>query len=352
MAAGDFSASTLYNVQRRMQDMFNGPRQQPNVNMPFPTLTAALTRQTARFDPIQTSTRQTRGVEVSFLKGAITVNDAASTPVTSCTIGGNEGESDKITMTPSEDLWAEFSVMDVDVNDIYTFEEKVAERYAKAIASLRVAWNNKLLAYFHANIATTPVIRTEDGTLAGNVVTQAKATMNTAEYIATMAAIAEENYMFTPFLISGRIFWIPKYSAQFKSPMCCSLDAIFGGPFDLFFDLHNIDTQVGTDTVLMIDPAAYAIWPHNHFQNDTPELKASDTRVWRQQDPFLQYADGGVLKPVYYDVIAQHKCIINTPDTPDAERWGTNFRIHARWGKTLAPNPNGLKNGIIEFQAT
>lgn len=352
MAAGDFTASTLYNVQRRMSDMFGGQRQNAHLNLPSPTLIAALTKQTARFDPIQTQTRQTRGVEVSFLKRTITVNDAADTPVTSCTIGGAEGESDKITMTPTEDLWTEFSVIDQDVNDIYSFEEKVADGFARSMVNLRLAWNNKLLAWFNSNIATTPTIRTGDGTLNGNVIEVAKATMNTAEYIATMAAIAAENDMYSPFIISGRIFWVPKYAAQFKSAACCSLDAIFDGPFEIFFDIKNIDSIVGTDSVLMIDPAAYAIWPHNHIQSDTPVREAADTLVWRQPDPILQFADGGILKPVYYDVIAQRKCVINQADTPDAERWGTNFRIHMRWGKSLAPNPSGLGTGIIEWQAT
>lgn len=343
-----FSASQLFNVQSKLDEMFSGPRFNAHLNKPVPTLIAALTRQTAKFSPILTETRETRGVEVSFLTSDLTVIDGTVTPVASCDIAGDQAASDKITLLPTEDLYVEFTVMDDQVNDKFTIEDKMAEMMARAMSELRLKWNNKLLAYFNAN-TMTPVVRAGDGTLAGNVIQVAKATLSSAEYIATVQAIAEENYLYNSFVLSGRMFWVEKYKAMFKSAACCGVDALFDGPFDIHFDLRNIDSIVGTDAVLLIDPGTYAIWPHNDLLNDTPEERANDTVSFRMKDPILKFSDGGSMKPVFYDVIVQKKCIISQDETPYRERWGTSTRIHLRWGKALAPDPGGFGTGIIEF---
>lgn len=342
-----FTASQLYNAQDKLDQMFTGARFNAHLNKPVPSLIAALERQTARFNPIMTTTRQTRSVEVSFLKGAMTVVDAGITPVDSCDIGGDQGSSDKITITADEDIYVEFTVMDDQVNDMFSVEEKLAERMAMAMSELRLKWNNKILAWWNSNIML-PVIKSGDGTLSGSVIQVPKATLSSADYIATVQALANENDIYNSFLVSSRMFWIEKYKAMFKSQACCSVDALFDGPFDIVFDMKNLDSIVGTNAVLLIDAGAYAVWPTNDFFNDKPEERTADSMSFRLKDPILQFADGGSMKPVYYDVIAQKKCVISD-ESPAHERWGTSFRIHKRFGKTLAPDPGNLGTGIIEF---
>lgn len=343
-----FTASQLYNAQNKLDEMFMGKRFDAHLNKPCPSLIAALERQTAKFNPILTETRETRGVEVSFITGDITVNDSATTPVESCTVGGEEAATAKIVIQPTEDQWVEFLIMDNEVNNKFTIEDLFADRMARSMSELRVKWNNKILAWWNSNIML-PTLHAGDGTLSGNVVQVAKATLSSADYIATAQAIAEENDVYDAFMISARMFWIEKYKSMFKTSACCSVDALFDGPFDIVFDLKNLDSMVGTDAVLMIDPGSYAIWSHNDFFNDTPEDRANSTTTFRMKDPILSFNNGGKKESVYYDVIVQKKCVISQDEFPVRERWGTAFRIHKRWGKSLAPDPGGFGSGIIEF---
>ncbi len=127
------------------------------------------------------------------------------------------------------------------------------------------------------------------------------------------------------------------------------MDALFDGPFDIHFDLKNIDSIVGTDAVLLIDPGSYAIWPQNDLLHDTPKDEAKDTVTFRMKDPILKFSDGGSMKPIFYDVIAQKKCVIDQSVSPYRERWGVAYRLHLRFGKTIAPDLDDNGTGIIEF---
>lgn len=342
-----FDASQLYKVQQRLDEMFSGARFSAHLNKPVPTLIAALTRQTARFNPVLQG-RELRGVEVSFLTSSSNVKDGTIDPVNSCEIGGDRAASAKITIVPTEDLYDEFTVVDDQVDGLFDMEKEMAEQMARKMSEIRLVWNNKILAFFNAN-TMLPDVHADDGTLVGNVITVAKATLSSADYIAKVQLIAEMNDVYDAFIISGRMFWVEKYKAMFKTAACCSVDALFDGPFDISFDLRNIDSVVGTDAVLLIDPGSYAIFPTNDFDNDTPIERAKDTVSFRLKDPILQYSNGGTMVSVYYDVLVQDKCVIDDTVSPARERWGKSVRLHMRWGKTLAPDPGGFGTGIIEF---
>lgn len=349
MAAGDFTATQLNDVQELMNNMFTGERIDTNLNKPVPTAINALSRQTVSLHPVLVS-GVCRSVEVGFMKDSVTTS--GTPPSSNCEITGTQGESGKITLTPSQFRQVEFAVYDDQCKDGITFEQKLAHMMSRAFVELEVWLNNAILSFFDANLmdGTHLTIDAEDGTLVVDEIQVAKAVLNTPEYLATMNYIAQKHDVFNGFILSGKNLFVPKYASEFRSPSCCTVDALYGGPFDIAFDIKNLDTIIGTQSTLLIDPNGYVIWPKNDYVNEAPEGKDDqyNTFVWKQRSERLTYADGGVQKPVYFDVKRQRKCLI---DGSNHERWADHFRVQFRGGMALAPDPANIGSGIIKFTA-
>lgn len=349
MAAGDFTATQLNDVQELMYNLFTGERLDVNLNKPVPTAINALSRQTATIHPVLVS-GECRAVEVGFLQDTITTS--GTPPSSNCEITGTQGESAKITLNETHFRQVEFAVYDDQCKDGITFEQKLSYMMARAFVELELWLNNSVITFFDANAmnATYLTIDTEDGTLVGDEIQVALANLNTAEYLASMQYIANKHDVFAAWILSGKNLWVPKFASQFKSPSCCTVDALYDGPFDIAFDIKNLDTTVGSRSTFLIDPNGYVIWPKNDYMNDAPEGKDDqyNTFVWRQRSERLQYASGGTLSPVYFDVKRQRKCVI---DANNHERWADHFRVQFRGGMSLGPDPSAVGSGIIQFVA-
>lgn len=350
MAAGDFSASLMYDVQEKMESMFSGPKTNYGLNKPIPVAIAGANNQQVNLNPVMVDNTCV-AVDVTFLKDTISVTDTGTIPA-DCTIAGNQGESAKIQLVDTDLIYTEFSIYDDQCKDTYEFVEKTAYMMARAKVEMELTINNKFITFFESNAMASLNIDTDEGTLVGDEIQVPKATLNDPDYIGTIHTIAAKNKFgdANTFIVSGQTFYKTQYNAQFRSQSCCTLDAaVTDGPFDMTFDLINMDSLLAKQALLVVDSGAYVFWPKNQYANTAPINQQDQFNTWSWVEPSnrLTYRNGGQTVPVMFDVLRQRKCV----KTGENVRWGNHFRLTLRMGFALSPDPYTLGSGIMQFVA-
>lgn len=349
MAAGTFTASELPDVIVKIQEMFNGERFTPELNKDIDTIMALATRQTARFDKLDVllDHMDCRGSKVVFLKDCTsTVVDLIATPITSCTLTGGETESSSLTLANNLAYQDTFSVKAEDCKDAFTVEDKIAFLMASKMASMEEKLDLAGIAFLAANEqpAADPLTYTETG----NVLNVPEAGF-VPELLADMAVIAKLSNLYSPFIISGSNLYIANFLADYRSASSPSVDAVLkSGPFDIVFDIKNIDVTVGANATFLVDPSAYVFWSSNQYTNTAPTEfgKGSTLYVWKQRAPRLMFNNNGVLTPVFFDMSMQETCTV-----VGGTRYLTHtFEIVFRGGLQLAPQVcSATDTGILQF---
>lgn len=351
MAAGDFSASLMYNVQEKMFNMFKGPKTNYGLNIPIPSIMALAEKQQASLKEVMVDNTCV-AVDVTFLKDAYTATDTQSIPA-GCEITGTQQESAKIQLQDTEITYVQFAIYDDQCKDTYDYAEKLARGMARAKVELEAKLNAKAITFFDANAmdGTHLTIQADEGTLVGDEIQVPKADLNDPEYIGDIHTIASRHkFGGEMFVLSGQTFFKQQFIAQFKSQSCCSLDAaITNGPYMMAFDLVNLDTLLAQQALFVIDPGSYVFWPKNQYTNLAP-LNMQDqynTFIWLEPSARLNYSNGGVLKPVMFDAMRQRKCV----KTGENVRWADHFRLTLRTGWSLSPDVYNLGSGIFKYVA-
>ena len=135
MAAGDFSASQMPLVLLKQTRIFlGGARVNSQRNdSRLQTVKAVLENQTARPIPVMTG-RECTGVKITWLKACDeSVVDCADGGFTAvCDITGPEIESVAETLPNNLCLSKSFTVTDDECNDLFTYEDKMAEALLNA----------------------------------------------------------------------------------------------------------------------------------------------------------------------------------------------------------------------------
>jgi|GEM_PF-4624373 len=349
MAAGTFTASVLPDVLIKINEMFSGERHTPELNKDIQTIQALAERQTARFDKLDVllDHMDCRGAKVVFLKDCTnTAINLITDPITSCTLTGAETESESLTLANNLGYADSFSVKEEDCKDLFTIADKIAFLMASKMAAIEEKLNLACIAFLIANEqpVADPLTYTETGNIV-NIPTDAW----TPALLAEMAVMAKLSNLYSPFIISGSNLYVANFLADYRSQSSPSVDAVLkSGPFDIIFDIKNIDTTVGANATFMVDPSSYAFWSTNQFQNTAPQefSKGSTLYVWKQRAPRLVYNNNGVLTPVFFDMSTQETCAV-VSGTRYVNRV---FEIVFRGGLQLGPQVcSATDTGILQF---
>jgi hypothetical protein len=125
---------------------------------------------------------------------------------------------------------------------------------------------------------------------------------------------------------------------------------------------HGIDALTSELSTLAVTPNAYLFWNYflypNISQGGAPILKDASNNLWlfSVEDPMLTYNDGGVVKPVVYDVEHTYDC---TGYAANGDRiYLHNYRLFLRGGFSMSPvgfNMDGdtqVYTGAMHFSVT
>lgn len=349
MAAGSFSASDLPDVIIKMNEMFGGDRLAPELNKDIDTIMALATRQTAKFDKMDVllDVLDCRGAKVVFLKSCTNeAVDIVATPITDCALVGAETESASMTLANNLGWMESFKVLGSDCKDAFSVVDKIAHLMTVKMANLEEKINLAAIAFLMANeqAVADPLTYTETG----NVVNVPEGAWTPA-FLAEIAVMSKLSKLYNPFIISGSNLYVANFLADYRSASSPSVDAVLkSGPFDIYFDIQNIDTVVGAKATFLVDPSSYVFWPSNQYENMAPEPFSNGSTLykWRQRAPRLQYNDNGSLKPVYFDVESQEACEV----VGGVKYTNYVFNIFFRGGLQLGPQVcDASATGILQF---
>mgnify|MGYP001575076808 CR=1 FL=1 len=160
--------------------------------------------------------------------------------------------------------------------------------------------------------------------------------------IVDLGIISRQNGLAEPIFLNGRNFLNSATLAQYNAlnDNQRSQQAIYGDlGRNMVWDIHTthgVDAITTELSTLAITPNAYLFWNYSFFPR-VPELKDSSINLWNFsiEDPIWRYNDGGVSKPVVYDVEHTYEC--TGYDAAGKRKYLHNFRIFLRGGFTLSP---------------
>jgi hypothetical protein len=167
-----------------------------------------------------------------------------------------------------------------------------------------------------------------------------------------MNTLAVQNSVANPIFLSGRNFLnaqMLSFYNQLNDNMR-SQDAMFKAFMpNVVNDVHishGIDALTSELSTLAVTPNAYMFWNYTLFP-DVPRLRDSARNLWefRIADPVLQYSDGGVVKPVMYDVKHWYEC--SGVDAAGKDIYTHKYQLFIRGGFATAP-AGYLRNGSTQ----
>lgn len=233
---------------------------------------------------------------------------------------GAELGSEAVDMTKEILAKLNFSVLDRECHNAFSFAEKVAYGSMVTKAKLEVALSKKLITRV-ASIADAPDEDWYDstpGTVNGDSYDVNQADFK-ADLIADIRAASGITHMNNPIILSGQNLYNDTFLAQFKGAACCDNDGVLlNNPYQIYFDLNNVDSTLGQRTTLAIDRNAVLFWSapdhvlnvftNGMFEIGVPQLMLSDTYIWLDTLPRLTYMANGQVQPIYVDVRAKRLC--------------------------------------------
>lgn len=298
---------------------------------------------------------------VSAKMSAIRACDLAveSTLTHSCAVStGAELGDEVVDMTKSNMVKIQFSVLDRDCHNAYSFTEKLAYASMVAKAKMEVKLSQLLITRVNAN-ADTPDADWFDstpGTVNGDSYDVIQSDFG-ADLIADIRAASAITKMNSPLILSGQNLYNDTFLAQFKGVACCDNDSVLlSNYYQMYFDLHNVDSTVGARTTFAIDKNSFFFWSApDHATNifadgsysiGSPQHMLSDTYIWLDTLPRLTYMANGSVQPIYIDVRAKRLCEGSSVQSV-AYGWAFEYILRGSLNTNLA-NCDGRK-GVLKF---
>jgi len=269
---------------------------------------------------------------VSAKASAIRACDLAveSTLTQSCAIDvGAELGSEVLDLTKSNIAKINFTVYDRDCHNAHSFAEKTAYASLVAKAKLEVKISQLLIARM-SSIADNPLaawFRRTEGTVSSDTFQVVDANWK-SDLIGDIRTAAGITKMSSPLILNGTNFYTEAFLAQFKGIACCDNDSVLNGSgFQVYYDLHNMDSTLGGYFTLAIDKNAVIFWSAPDYIDMSPMLMTTDTYIWRDTLPRLQYFANGQMNPIYIDVRAKRVC---EGSAVQSLSWGWNYEYIIR----------------------
>lgn len=277
-------------------------------------------------------------------------NGFAANKILTCTPtagpkGGSEGKDviKEVLINPFN-----FTVQDDSCENVHDYNAKYAYMSLYAKVQIEVALSKFLIGLAASNADTPSATWFETpGTVVGDTFEVTTANFK-SELIADVLAGSIMNKMTKPIILNGRNFFNKKVLAEFEGGGCCTTNAVLNSNqyFQYYWDLLNVDQQLGGAYTLAIDNNSLYFWSSPNYTNTVPELRAADTYTWSEPLPRLKYMANGVMNDIFVDVKAKKYCTV----VDGIETWGMNFEYVVRGaaGANL-PNADG-KKGIVKVK--
>lgn len=346
MAAGDFTASSLSDIQLKQAQMFKEGRHLRELTYPAHALKAFLERQRVAWHPILKG-EKCIAVEASWLKDCAADGTTDGEDVT-CDIAGLQIESDNEQYKPTFSLREIFAVTDDECRDMFAFQEKVAYSMLVKKTKLIKRFTTAFAAFIAAG-ATASVFVPEGMTNNAGTLEFAPIDANPS-FLAKIALAAEMNRFENYYLLSGITFWESKYNAQFEKLNDDQRDreAKFNA-FDMFWDPLNFQRLSIPNKMFMIEAGSAGFFPQNDYMSLSPTELTSENWTWREKID-LKYADDARLQDVYIDVRMTRECIVQEKDHRNTPKAGWHFELLLSGGLILGPTDCTGGQGIIELE--
>ena len=350
MPAGTFTASNMPDVLLKQHLLFdkgrlNVQRKNPRIN----SAKAVFENQTFRTELVMTGTECT-GVKVAWLKVCDdVVVDNSVTPM-SCILGGAESESVGATIAPNFFFYKDFVVTNKQCNDLYTYEDKMAENMLKYKIFLEEQLNKKVNATLLGAAmpasdydGVLPIGWTEDDPAFVFPYGESISDKTLSE----MLVIADMSNIESPVWIGDATWQASTTLAKYGNNQGGEVHDTSGlltemGNF--YFDAKTMNL-IGADygKIIGFDPGNVGIWTINEYDNEVPQPFGDGVKwVWREQSMNLKDQNGN---PIFFDAIMESSCIIGNNGMP---RLSTKVRLVLRGGVVVGPGEcNDADTGII-----
>ncbi len=354
MAAGDFSASQMPDIVRRIRELFDEPRSYRELQQPIESIKAIVENQRVNWgDPVTDGTKCI-GVNGVFLRDC---NDNTTscadeeTPTITCTVDGDEIESDGILYKPNGCIYETFSVYDDECKDILTFNEKMAFAMASKEMKILERLNKESIAFLLANTQDNTASNTGGTVVDGNTYFDAT-DFSSPDILAEFAYIAAQLDVVNPIMLTGRNFYNMLYNANFEKLNDDQRDRWAKlQNWDWYFDIKNFDIVAQELATLMFDAGALGFYTVNQFHNLAPMniLDSQNTHIYRYNSQKLSWRNGSGSVPAAFDVTMQRKCRVSGTAPLQQRRWGWAVEMKLTYGLHLGPTDCNGGTGIIKF---
>lgn len=320
MAAGDFSPSQMPLVLSKQQRIFLGGARinsQRNDSR-LQTVKAVLENQTARPIPIMTG-QECTGVKIAWLKACdTTVVDCADGGFTpTCAITGPEIESVAQTLTNNLCLKSSFSVNDDECNDLFTFEDKLAEAAINAKYQIERELSERVLAAMYAELFTAssyPGAEPPGWDLSGDPYLYPGEAAVRPLTLSQLYVMTQVNNIINPVIV-GDGTWqadaILANAGNNNGGMVYNESSLYGQWGNWYFDPVALMAVggAGVGKAIVFDPNNVLLWSKNDVQTMNPVLLADDLYSWKEPSLYLKNKNG---TPIYYDAWMKITCGLST----------------------------------------
>lgn len=365
MAAGDFSASALLNVQAEVSSVFQGGSVNNIYDQPVETAKAVLANQTMRAVPVMEGERCVSW-KLYYVTDSATDVDYNSTSkdgdLSGCDLpSGNELESAAVTYSPNVFMHHTVTVDDNLCGNEYDFADLTSKAFMRAMNLMRINLNQRIITHLNSNAWATPSVGSTDYTVTSSAIQVPSADFN-QDLVAKMYEIALINRIRNFRVASGTNLFQNVFNAGYNALNDSQRDQLAKYNFlgNVSFDLLDMDTVLGTNSHFLYDPDMVGF--HNVGKAElnikaqdgtmvdyTPKLIDAKSGIYYFlfDDPVLEYNRNGQLVPVTYLVKYQKVCQTAT-DALMQPVYNHRYTFQLVGGVQHAPTPSNQTN-VLKF---
>lgn len=331
MSAGVFTCSELLRIQARAQQHFSDDVRRADITPFSVAAQAILENQTARFEPLQNPEKDREMTLIWTQSCDLTAEDCT----TQCEIGGTQAGS--TCQNVSLDICKEvnFSVPEMLFRtNMLNKEEVSARQLAEALKALDEYWASQVVAHLVANAGVNALATPYPYSGGVTTIPPANWTANLMGYLAMAMAV---NKMSNMFMLSGQNLYISEFNAMKESGNADGKgNAAKMATFKKYFDLFNIDGQVGTPTTFLVNPNSVAFVTKTYYGSVPTTYAGNNINQQRYSVPSPSLP--GVSYDVFYGITCSGNEIFHS------------WKVMTKGGLFL--NPLGCdtgRTGILQF---
>ncbi len=256
MSAGQLSCATLANVQIEADAIWANAAKNKSYIAKAEALKAVKEQSSVRFD-ILNDPQKDRTVQVYWMDNC---NTSTSACTDECTISGSQPENNCKTYTISKCRSVDITIPEKAFRAIApTYEEALAVSFLRADKTLSEYLAADMVSFLFAHKGVNALGTTSKGTVSGFTTSIAPAYWN-ATLFSYFMRVAEQNKMYSPYLLSGSNLYEAFIQAKFNAGSAENNGAFaMMGSVPSYFDLFNMDSTLSPDQgTFMVDANAVA----------------------------------------------------------------------------------------------